>query len=312
MHKQLLTWYKEQGRHSLPWRNTTNSYHIYLSEIMLQQTQVSRVRDEYYPKFLDKYPSLDSLAKAKLEDVFALWSGLGYYRRAKNLHATAQLCTSILPSTLEELKRLPGIGAYTASALCSFAYEQSVPVVDTNIARVLKRFFALLNPKDKEVWSSAKEFLNTQDSRHHNLALMDLGSLVCLPKNPLCTECPLQKECKGKSTPQLYTKTKKKEYISLELFFGICIKEHKIALEVSQESMYRGMLILPRTDPIEEHFLGNFKHSYTKYRLDVKLYLIEEPEGEIIWLDLEKFDEAPISSLTKKAKKVISQSIVNL
>ncbi len=300
---RLLNWYKTYGRHELPWRNTDDMYHIYLSEIMLQQTQVNRVRDEYYPQFLEKFPTLQILANAKQDDVLSAWSGLGYYSRARNLHKTAIVSSSSLPDTQEKLIKLPGIGKYTASAICSFGHNQNIPVVDTNIARVMKRFFALLNPKDSIVWENATTFVNAKDPRHHNLALMDLGSLVCLPKNSKCNECPLQEECQGKNEPEIYTQTKKKEYESLELFYGVLIKENKIALQVSTERMYKDMLILPTVEPIEENHLGVFKHSYTKYRLSVNLYNLEELDDEIIWVDLDKFDEAPISSLTKKAQK---------
>ena len=301
--KRLLIWYETYGRHELPWRNTDDMYHIYLSEIMLQQTQVNRVRDEYYPQFLEKFPSLEALANAEQDEVLSAWSGLGYYSRARNLHKTAIESPISLPQTQEELLKLPGIGKYTASAICSFGHNQNIPVVDTNIARVIKRYFALLNPKDAVIWQNATEFVNEEDPRHHNLALMDLGSLVCIPKNPKCEECPLSKECLGKDEPELYTKTEKKEYISQELFFGVWIKENKIALKVSHERMYRDMLILPSVDPIEENFLGEFKHSYTKYRLSIKLYEVENQEDDIVWVDLNEFNNAPISSLTKKARE---------
>lgn len=301
--ERLLEWYETEGRHELPWRNTEDIYHIYLSEIMLQQTQVNRVRDEYYPQFLAKFPTLKALSDASQDEVLAAWSGLGYYSRARNLQKTAQSVGSKLPTTQEELIELPGIGRYTASAICSFGYNQNIPVVDTNIARVIKRYFALLNPKDTTLWQKASEFVNAKDPRHHNLALMDLGSLVCLPKNPKCAECPLEKECLGKTEPELYTQTKKKEYESLDLFYGVYIKENKIALQVSTQRMYKDMLILPNVDPTEENFLGEFKHSYTKYRLSVNLYTTEELDGEIVWVNLDALHNAPISSLTKKAQK---------
>ncbi len=300
---KLLEWYRVNGRHSLPWRNTDNIYHIYLSEIMLQQTQVNRVRDEYYPQFLEKFSSLQVLADAPQDEVLAAWSGLGYYSRARNLHKTAQTLPISLPTTQEELLKLPGIGRYTASAICSFGHNQNIPVVDTNISRVLKRFFALLASKDATVWNYATDFVNEKDPRDHNLALMDLGSLVCLPKNPKCSECPLQKECQGKTEAELYTQTKKKEYESLELFYGVYIKNNQIALKVSKERMYKDMLVLPTVEPIEEHYIGVFKHSYTKYRLNVHLYKLEELDSEVVWVDLDKFAKAPLSSLTKKAER---------
>ena len=303
LHKALLTWYEKEGRHSLPWRLTDDTYHVYLSEIMLQQTQVNRVRDEYYPLFLEKFPTIKDLADAHLDEVLSLWSGLGYYRRARNLHLSAELSREGLPTSLKELKSLPGVGDYTASAVCSFALNQSVPVVDTNISRVLKRYFGLLGVKDKRVWEYAQKFLNAKEPRAHNLALMDLGSMVCKAKNAECNLCPLQRNCQGKEEPELYTQTKKKEYIAMELFFGIFIKENKIALQLSDDNMYKDMLTLPKIEPLEENYLGSFKHSYTKYRLDVKIYEIEELDGEIVWVDLKEFDYAPISSLTKKAKR---------
>lgn len=269
---------------------------------MLQQTQVNRVRDEYYPQFLERFPSLDALACADQDEVLSAWSGLGYYSRARNLHSSAKLATRGLPNTQEELIKLPGIGKYTASAICSFGHNQNIAVVDTNIARVIKRFFALINPPDKIIWQNASDFVNEKAPRDHNLALMDLGSLICLPKNPKCEECPLSKECLGINEAEFYTQTKKKEYESLELFYGVYIKNAQIALQVSRERMYKDMLILPSVDPIQENFIGKFRHSYTKYRLSVHLYKIEELEGDIVWVDLKKLENAPISSLTKKAK----------
>jgi A/G-specific adenine glycosylase len=301
MQKNLLVWYEQYGRHELPWRNTDDIYHVYLSEIMLQQTQVNRVRDEYYPQFLEKFPSLQALANANEEDVLAAWSGLGYYSRARNLHKTAQLSPQKLPQTMQELLELPGIGQYTASAICSFGYHQIVPVVDTNIARVLKRYFALLNAAPKELELNAATLLNENNPRSHNLALMDLGASICLPKNPKCESCPLQRRCKGKNEPEIYTQKKKIVYENMELFYGIFIKEHQIALIKAQGSMYKNMLELPYIDPVEENFLGSFKHAYTKYRLTVNLYEIQNLEEEFFWIHLDALENIPISSLTKKA-----------
>ena len=276
---------------------------------MLQQTQVNRVRDEYYPQFLEKFPTLDALSKASLDEILAAWSGLGYYRRAKNLHSCAKECNGVLPHEEVKLLKLPGIGRYTASAICCFALEQSIPVVDTNIARVLKRYFSLLNQNEKIIWQYAAKFINDKDPRHHNLALMDLGSLICLPKNPKCDACPLKENCQGKAEPELYTQTKKKEYIAMELFFGVLIKDGEIALQLSDDNMYKDMLVLPKVEPLEEKLIAKFKHSYTKYRLDVHLYEVEEINGEIVWIDLDKFDSAPISSLTKKARLKIHNNL---
>lgn len=303
----LLKWYKKCGRHELPWRKTRNMYHVYLSEVMLQQTQVSRVKEHFYPQFLEKYPTLQVLAKADIDDVLAQWSGLGYYSRARNLHKTAELCAiQSLPTKMEELQKLPGIGRYTASAICSFALDQNVTVVDTNIKRVLRRYFAKEEASETYILEKAEEFLNTKKPRAHNLALMDLGSLVCTPSNPQCKECPLSFTCKGKNEPDLYNKKKKIVYEDMELFLGVCIKANKIALQKSQQNLYKGLLVLPEIEPIEEEFIGSFKHSYTKYKLSVNLYKTQNEPEKSIWLGLEKVDSAPISSMVKKALKIIA------
>jgi len=301
MQKRLLDWYEKNGRHALPWRNTSNIYHIYLSEIMLQQTQVNRVRDEYYPQFLAKFPTLKALSEAKEEEVIAAWSGLGYYSRARNLHKTAKLCPDALPKSYEELLKLPGIGSYTASAICAFGYHQNIVVLDTNIKRVIKRYYALLGPNEKTLNQAAAKILNEKEPRAHNLALMDLGSMICTPKNPQCSACPLASECQGKEEPELYTQTKKTAYEAMDLFFGIYIEDGKIALVKTEGSMYKGMLALPEVDPLEENYITSFKHAYTKYRLTVKLYELQEAPQNAIWITLKDLEHAPLSSLVKKA-----------
>ncbi len=303
-HKKLLQWFEEHGRHDLPWRNTDDIYHIYLSEVMLQQTQVSRVMEEYYPKFLERFPTLSALADASLEEVLSLWSGLGYYSRAKNLHECAKICKDSLPEDFKALQKLPGIGRYTASAICSFGYNQPVPVVDTNIKRVIRRLFGLESTNDKVVWERAEAFLNTQYPKEHNLALMDLGSMVCTPKAPECEKCPLETFCQGKERAEsLTTPKKKKEYIAMELFFGINIQDGKVAMTPSNNGMYEGMLVFPQVDPIDEDFIGIYKHSYTKYRLTVKLYRSDIVPEDVVWVDLAGFLDGHYPSLVKKAAK---------
>lgn len=278
---------------------------------MLQQTQVSRVMEHYYPHFLEKYPTINELADTDLDDLFSSWSGLGYYNRARNLHKTATLCKiDGLPNCMKQLQKLPGIGRYTASAICSFGYNQCVSVVDTNIARVLKRYFALKNVKENTIWEYADKFLNTYEPTKHNLALMDLGSMICKPKNPSCKECPLFTACKGSNEPELYTQTKKTKYENLDLFLGVYEKNGKIALVRSNEKLYNGLLTLPHIDPIEENFLLSFKHSYTKYKIDVKLYSVNNLiEENISWVNSDDMEKLPISSLTKKAISYLKRKV---
>jgi len=331
--KKLLKWYETNGRQDLPWRNTEDVYAIYVSEIMLQQTQVKRVAEEYYFQFLEKFPSLLALSQAPLEEVFGMWSGLGYYRRAKNLHASAILCSDRLPKDMKSLQHLPGIGKYTASAICSFGYHQKVSVVDTNIARVLARFFGVEDAKEAQLWELADSFLNTKNPTEHNLALMDLGSLVCLPKIPTCAVsaseevllgcqlseseehlsgcqvCPLFENCKGKEEPSKYYKTKSKVYEEKKLHYGVCVKDGTIAMKISKEGMYKDMLEPPSIETFchVESLLGSFKHSVTKYRLDVHLYHLDALEEEVVWMPLSELHTAPISSLTQKALKLYKE-----
>jgi len=187
MVRKLLHWFSQHGRHDLPWRRTNDPYRIYVSEIMLQQTQVERVVQKY-GSFLQKFPTLQALKEASDEELLAAWSGLGYYRRALAMKSVAKLVDE-LPEDTKELQKLPGIGRYTAHAIASFAYGKAVPVVDVNIERVLRRCFAIEGGQ-KEVWQKAQEFLDHSHPKAHNLALMDLGALVCMP-NPACDLCPL-------------------------------------------------------------------------------------------------------------------------
>lgn len=311
IHQSLLLWYEKNGRHDLPWRNASDVYHVYLSEVMLQQTQVKRVLEEYYFAFLERFPTLEALASASLEDVFALWSGLGYYRRAKNLHESAKICNGVLPCDVAQLMRLPGVGRYTAHAVCSFGYGQAVGVVDTNIARVLGRYFGLRDAKEAQLWEAAELFLNKASPTHHNLSLMDLGSLVCLPKAPLCSVCPLEASCVATKELENYTQSAKKNYIEKNLFFGVCVEGTKVAMCYSETNMYKGMLTLPPLQECacaQEALLGSFKHSVTKYRLTIYLYHSDvRAREDIVWVDVLDFASLPVSSMTKKALKLYEQ-----
>ncbi len=225
--KKLLAWYARAAR-DLPWRKTRDPYQVLVSEVMLQQTQVSRVT-EYYPRFLERFPDLETLASARPKAVREAWDGLGYYARASNLHALARVVSRDLDGTLphdpDELVKLPGIGPYTAGAVASFAYERPVPAVDTNVARVIRRVF--LEKERRGVWgvvpdgsqrksgSHRKEPLPTPHSSRNiwklarslvpkngkrawkfNQAMMELGALVCTARTPKCGECPVQQGCR--------------------------------------------------------------------------------------------------------------------
>jgi A/G-specific adenine glycosylase len=200
--RRLLAWY---GRHrrNLPWRGVRDPYAVLVSEMMLQQTQVSRVLD-FYPRFLARYPTLEDLAAAPPDAVRESWDGLGYYARARNLHAAARHVVThlggVLPREHGELCRLPGIGRYTAGAVASLAFGADVPAVDTNAARVLARVFGVPRGKrtarrDRRIWSLAAALVPSGRSSDWNQALMDLGATLCTARTPRCRVCPVRPEC---------------------------------------------------------------------------------------------------------------------
>jgi A/G-specific adenine glycosylase len=200
--KKLLAWYARNAR-DLPWRKTRDPYRVVVSEFMLQQTQVSRVL-EYYPRFLDRFPTVETLARARPKAVREAWEGLGYYARAANLHALARVVSKTydgtLPDNLEQLDELPGVGRYTAGAVACFAYEKPVPTVDTNVNRVIQRAFgnAERGMRNAELWRLASMIVPKNGKRawRFNQALMELGALVCTARSPKCPECPVREECR--------------------------------------------------------------------------------------------------------------------
>jgi A/G-specific adenine glycosylase len=193
----------------LPWRNTRDAYRIYISEIMLQQTQVKTVLERYYAPFLARFPTFAALAEAPREAVVKQWEGLGYYTRAANLHAAARASRGVLPGTVEGLLALPGIGRNTAHAVASFAFGLAVPVMEANVRRVLCRVFALKTPDEKTLWEKAHLLLDARNAFDYNQAMMDIGAMVCTKRKPRCSECPLATACKGRASPERYPSPKK-------------------------------------------------------------------------------------------------------
>lgn len=210
-HDKLNQWYQQHGRHDLPWRNIDDAYKIWVSEIMLQQTQVKTVLERFYFPFLKSFPTLEDLANADLDAVLKKWEGLGYYTRARNLHKTAQIVKDTLPQSVHELIQLPGIGQSTAHAIASFAYKTPVPIMDANVKRILYRLFAISACSDKVLWQKAYEFFDPQRPYDFNQAMMDLGAMVCTAKNPSCNSCPYEAICQGKADPLSFPKKKAKK-----------------------------------------------------------------------------------------------------
>jgi A/G-specific adenine glycosylase len=209
--EDLLSWF-DRHRRDLPWRRTSEPYKIWLSEVMLQQTRVETVLP-FYHRFLARFPTVADLARAELEEVLALWSGLGYYRRARQLHAAARQIAAAgdFPTTEEGLRSLPGVGAYTAAAVASIAFGVAVPVMDGNVERVLSRVLALgEEPRSggarRQLLAAAAELLDPRRPGDSNQALMELGATLCTPRRPQCLLCPLLPGCRaaGEGDPERY------------------------------------------------------------------------------------------------------------
>src|SRR5690349_3434939 len=208
--RKLLRWWSRAAR-DLPWRRTRDPYRVLVSEFMLQQTQVSRV-EEYYPRFLARFPDLETLAAAPARAVREAWDGLGYYARARNLHRLAKQVSGVakqvsgvrcqVPDDPEELVKLPGVGRYTAGAVASFAYEKPVPAVDTNVSRVYRRVFFGRGERGEvrsgAVWDLARMLTPRNGKRawKYNQAVMELGALICKARTPKCPECPVRPICR--------------------------------------------------------------------------------------------------------------------
>lgn len=302
LHKSLHDWYQKNGRHDLPWRNTDVPYYIYLSEVMLQQTQVKTVLERYYIPFIERFPTLESLGNAPLDDVLKRWEGLGYYSRAKNLHKTATLVTE-LPQTVDELVKLPGIGKNTAHAIAAFAFKQPVPVMEANVKRILCRLHKLETPTDKGLWEHAYAMVDTKNPFDYNQAMMDIGATVCLPKNPKCDSCPLSSVCQGKNDPERYPQKKTKTVPLREENILVRVYDDKLALMQRSGKFLHGLWGFESVDvpPCAAEHIGEVSHTYTHFKLQCDVYVYDESiaEGEYYFTP-EQIKDLAISKVDEK------------
>ncbi|MFN2394179.1 MAG: A/G-specific adenine glycosylase [Bacteroidales bacterium] len=234
---RLLQWYNKNKR-DLPWRNSSNPYNIWLSEIILQQTRIAQ-GIEYYYRFLEKYPDIHSLAAATEDEILLLWQGLGYYSRARNMHAAAKKIVKVnngdFPNDYQEILKLPGVGPYTAAAVSSIAFNTPAAAVDGNVIRVLARFFGIEDPVDdtkttRQIHEIASELIDQQNPGMFNQALMDLGAMVCKPGKPTCEICPLANDCFARKTGlerSLPVKKQRKKQKDRYLHFFVLIAKKK-------------------------------------------------------------------------------------
>ncbi|MBO5911810.1 MAG: A/G-specific adenine glycosylase [Elusimicrobiaceae bacterium] len=230
----LLKWYQKNKR-NLPWRHTQDPYKIWLCEIIMQQTRVAQGLS-YYNKFVETFPTPRALAAATQDQVLKLWQGLGYYSRARNLHAAAQSMHGKFPTTYEGVRALKGVGDYTAAAICSIAYNMPYAVVDGNVYRVLSRVFGITTPIDstegkKQFTALAQELLDKKNPGDYNQAIMDLGALVCTPQAPACLTCPLAKICEARKngTQEKLPVKAQKTKVSTRYFHYIYVEQGKFS-----------------------------------------------------------------------------------
>jgi A/G-specific adenine glycosylase len=310
--RALINWYRKSGR-DLPWRRTHDPYAILVSELMLQQTQVATVIP-YYAGWLRRFPDFESLARASESDVLWAWQGLGYYNRARNLHATARTVMDRylgrFPRSVERMQQLPGIGKYTAHAVASFAFDQSVPIVESNTARVLTRLFDFRKPIDsgsgrQTLWQYAPMLVPKSNAAIFNSALIDLGSLVCVPRQPKCGICAVKKFCRAKK-PQILPVRKSRPHTKrLIEQHAFVVLRGKILLEQSS-GRWRGMWILPPLQRISANQRPVYRSIFPFTNHRVRLNVYARPRQKIgkpaqRWLRIDSLESIPMPSPHRRA-----------
>jgi A/G-specific adenine glycosylase len=309
----ILDWYEQQGR-KLPWRGSKDPYVVWVSEIMLQQTRVEAVIP-YFQRWMERFPSIASLAAASEQDVLAVWEGLGYYGRARNLHKSANIVMQeyggVLPCEPAALRKLPGIGKYTVGAIASMAFGQDVPTLDGNLRRVFARVFDVAEAADSPtgediLWGLAEQNLPKGRAGDYNQALMDLGATICLPKNPRCLLCPLRELCQASllgiqtQRPVLKPKVEVPHYT---VTAAVVRRNGKILLaKRPSKGLLGGMWEFPggkvaegetlqdclRREIREElgagiqagELLGVYRHAYTHFQITLHAFQCELTDGE--------------------------------
>lgn len=300
--ESLLNWYQQHGRKNLPWQSPYDPYRVWISEIMLQQTQVKTVIP-YFLNFITQYPNIYSLATAPLDEVLAAWSGLGYYSRARNLHRSAQELVEkfagVFPQDLSTLQSLPGIGRSTAAAIASLAFEQPTAIMDGNVKRVLSRYFKIAGTDkayENKLWNLAQACMPNTECRAYTQAIMDLGALCCTRNKPNCNFCPLKSHCQAfadqvvheypQSKPKIIRPTRNQKFLLLYT------KDRQIYLEQRpSQGIWGGLWCVPILEenqdikshlqetyaitPLNMKFFMQYKHSFTHFHLYITAHTIE-------------------------------------
>lgn len=322
---ELLEWY-DRHRRDLPWRRSRDPYAIWVSEIMLQQTRVVAVMDRYQ-EFMRRFPTVFALAKAPEQEVLALWSGLGYYRRARMLHAAAKVVASankgVMPKTAAELRALPGVGTYTAAAIASIAYNEPIAVVDGNVERVLCRIagWSANGVYQRKVADLAARLVDPKRPGDFNQAMMELGATTCLPRNPQCLVCPVSAICKTRGE---HKTAKRARPQTREVGYALCLssngrsgQEAAILLEQrpAMVSVMPGLWELPTLRAIPNgNALMTVRHAIMNVNYIVRIRAVDQNEqqelaaadGERRWVPMREAVSMALTGLARKVLKRVS------
>jgi len=340
---KLLQWYKENKR-DLPWRKTRDPYAIWVSEVMLQQTQVATVIP-YYQKFLKPFPTFRHLAKADLSKVLKVWEGLGYYSRARNLYRASKIIVNRfqgkVPDNLKDLLNLPGIGRYTAGAILSIAFNKEAPILDGNVKRVLSRLYAVSgSPGEKKteqlLWQLSESLIPKGHANSFNQALMDLGAMLCTPKDPQCSRCPLHRLCKGRASgePERFpVKRIRKKIPHIEAVSAVIHKDGKVLLNhrspagllgglwefpnwrIEGKQRMRMRLRLRNTikkemkmDVEVKELIGVFNQTYSHFKLTLHVFYCPPLNGreKTKWVPIKNLPLLPMSKIHRRIAESIS------
>jgi A/G-specific adenine glycosylase len=342
--KSLLGWFDREQR-DMPWRRTGDPYPIWVSEIMLQQTQVKTVIP-YFERWMKSFPTLQKLARSREETVLKHWEGLGYYSRARNLHRAAKIVVKELkgrvPDTYDTLIELPGIGRYTAGAIMSIAFDQPVPVLDGNVKRVLSRLFVMQgngvpSAHENRLWETSADLVPAKRPGDFNQAMMELGATVCLPKKPLCLVCPLQKRCEAQQqgvvekfpAPKIRAQTKKievsaavitrggKVYIQQRLHGGLMgglweFPGGKRQQDETEEACLKREIKEELGVPVTiAKKLMTIKHSYTQFRVTLNVFWCPWKSGRIRATQCEQWKWVKYEDLNHYTFPAANVKIVN-
>jgi len=318
--RNIESWFALHQR-PLPWRDGYDPYRVWVSEVMLQQTRMEVVLP-YFARFMARFPTIESLAAADEQDVLAAWSGLGYYRRARMLHAAARAAGGNIPRTTNELMMLPGIGRYTAGAIASIAFNERAPIVDGNVKRVLARVFG----SEDDAWPRAAALVEACKSpRDFNQGLMEIGALICTPRNPSCLVCPVRAQCATRGDALPLPKQKKETRALRIALYLILDRRGRVLMRRESGPLMTAMYHLPHGDtsllsgrPLDvmtRALLGSFRHTVTTRRIEFTLYAastrdrVRESADEYVWVDPHAIGEVPHPSYVGKALRMWSRRV---